>query len=97
MAANIRPQRTRFLFLQNPNDLLIAEPAAFHSSVPLSNRLYRKLATFQGSTSCLIADRGLSRRVLCLFALNEGHGYWMAFHKNTASQSLPAGRTFATT
>jgi hypothetical protein len=50
-AANIRRHSTRFLFLQNPNDLLIAEPAAFHSSAPLRNRPYRKLATIQGSTS----------------------------------------------
>ena len=50
-AANIRRQRTRFLFLQNPDDLLIAEPAAFHSSGPLRNRLYRKMATSQGGTS----------------------------------------------
>jgi hypothetical protein len=50
-AANIRRHSTRFLFLQNPNDLLIAEPAAFHSSVPLKNRLYRKLATIKGGTS----------------------------------------------
>jgi hypothetical protein len=50
-AANIHRHRTRFLFLQNPDDLLIAEPAAFHSSVPLRNRLYRNLETFQGGTS----------------------------------------------
>jgi hypothetical protein len=50
-AANIRRHSTRFLFLQNPDDLLIAEPAAFHSSVPLRNRPYRKMATIQGGTS----------------------------------------------
>jgi hypothetical protein len=50
-AANIRRHSSRFLFLQNPDDLLIAEPAAFDWSVPLRNRLYRKLATFQGGTS----------------------------------------------
>jgi hypothetical protein len=50
-ATNIRRHRTRFLFLQNPDDLLIVEPAAFHSSVPLRNRLYRRLETFQGSMS----------------------------------------------
>ena len=36
---------------QNPDDLLIAESAAFDLSVSLRNRLYRKLATFQGGTS----------------------------------------------
>jgi hypothetical protein len=50
-AANIRRHRTRFLFLQNPDDLLIAEPGAFDLSVPLRNRHYRKLETFQGGTS----------------------------------------------
>jgi len=39
MAANIRRYCTRFLCLQNPDDLLIAEPAALQSSVPLKNRL----------------------------------------------------------
>jgi hypothetical protein len=56
-AANIRRHSTRFLFLQNPDDLLIAEPAAFHSSVPLRNRSYRKLATIQGGTSDGVADQ----------------------------------------
>jgi hypothetical protein len=60
-AANIRRQRTRFLFLQNPDDLIIAEPAAFHSSVPLRNRLYRNLVTFQGGTS---AAPGVTTEVL---------------------------------
>jgi hypothetical protein len=50
-AANIRRHHTRFLFLQNPDDLLIAESAAFDLSVPLRNRFYRKMATFQGGTS----------------------------------------------
>jgi hypothetical protein len=50
-AANIRRHRTHFLFLQNPDDLLIAEPAAFHSSVPLRNRLYRKMAIITEGTS----------------------------------------------
>jgi hypothetical protein len=50
-AANIRRHHTRFLFLQNPDDLLIAESAAFDLSVPLRNRHYRKLGTFQGGTS----------------------------------------------
>jgi hypothetical protein len=50
-AANIRRHHTRFLFLQNPDDLLIAESAAFDLSVPLRNRFYRKLATFRGGTS----------------------------------------------
>jgi hypothetical protein len=50
-AANICRHHTRFLFLQNPDDLLIAESAAFDLSVPLRNRFYRKLATFRGGTS----------------------------------------------
>jgi hypothetical protein len=50
-AANIRRHIARFLFLQNLNDLLIAEPAALYSSVPSRNRLYRNLATIQGGTS----------------------------------------------
>jgi hypothetical protein len=50
-AANIRRHRTRFLFLQNPDDVLIAEPAAFYSSVPLRKRLYRNLATIQWGAS----------------------------------------------
>jgi hypothetical protein len=37
-AANIRHHRTRFLFLRNTNDLLIAELAALRLSVPLRNR-----------------------------------------------------------
>jgi hypothetical protein len=47
-AANIRRHHTRFLFIQNPDDLLIAESAAFDLSISLRNRFYRKLATFQG-------------------------------------------------
>jgi hypothetical protein len=54
-AANIRRHSTGFLFLQNPDDLLIAEHAAFHSSVSLRNRLYRKLAPFQGGASVTLA------------------------------------------
>ena len=50
-AANIRRHSTHFLYLQNPDDLLIAEPAAFHSSVPLRNRLYRKNGNISGGTS----------------------------------------------
>ena len=38
-ASNIRRHRTRLLFLYNPNDLLIAEPAAFDFSVSLRNSL----------------------------------------------------------
>ena len=38
-ASNIRHHRTRLLFLYNPNDLLIAEPAAFDFSVSLRNSL----------------------------------------------------------
>jgi hypothetical protein len=68
-AANIRRHRTRFLFLQNPDDLLIAEPAAFHSSVPLRNRLYRKLATIQGGTSSPPATSGAFTDRFCRAAL----------------------------
>jgi hypothetical protein len=56
-ASNICRHRTRFLFLYNPNDLLVAEPAAFDWSVSLRNRLYRKLATFQVSTSSGYMER----------------------------------------
>ena len=50
-AANIRRHHTRFLFIQNPDDLLIAESAAFDLSISLRNRFYRKLATFRVGTS----------------------------------------------
>ncbi len=59
-AANIRRHRTRFLFLQNTDDLLIAKPAAFDWSVSLRNRLYRNLATFQGGTSKATAERAIT-------------------------------------
>ena len=49
--ANICRHHTRLLFLQDPDDLLIAEAAAFDWSFSLRNRLCRKSATFQGSTS----------------------------------------------
>ncbi|MCA3351296.1 MAG: hypothetical protein INF97_11915 [Roseomonas sp.] len=39
-ASNSRCCSARFLFVQNPDHLLIAEPAALHSSVPLRNRRY---------------------------------------------------------
>lgn len=58
--AHIRRRRTGFLFLQYPDDPLIAEPAALHSSVLRWSGLYRKMAPFQGSTSLLMptVERG---------------------------------------
>jgi hypothetical protein len=43
------------VLLQYPDDLLITEPAALHSSVLSEIGLYRKMAPFQGSTSPALA------------------------------------------
>lgn len=65
-AANVRRRHPRFLFLQDRDDLLFAEPAALHSVRLLRVGLYSKSVTFQGSTS-----RGLGRQRLSLQAQRE--------------------------
>lgn len=67
-AAYLHRRHARLLLLQDPDNLLFAEPAALHPSESLRAGLYSFLATFQGSTSLfqhppLLTKRRQSSRI----------------------------------
>src|SRR5262245_17289846 len=57
LAAHIRRRSPRLLLPQDPDNLLLAEPASLHRPSPLSDGLYTFLEEFSGLTSRLMKEQ----------------------------------------
>ena len=64
LAANLGRGSTRLMLPQDPNDLLLAEPATLHRPSPLSDGLYPNLEEFLGLRSCRLDKRADAHHLL---------------------------------